>query len=181
MRGRFSTIDRVSLTQMIEEEKMTQRKAAEKLGVSLSAVERACKRWNIKTQRTGPRRGSGHPNWKGGRILVGGYVYLFDPNHPMATQAGYVAEHRKIVSDRVGRPLTEKESVHHIDGDKQNNAPDNLMLFATNAEHLKHELSGRIPNWTDEGWERILEGVAKSATLRRSKPHGLGTPQKSDR
>ncbi len=35
-----------------------------------------------------------------------------------------------------GRKLRKKEVVHHIDGNPENNDPNNLAIFATNAEHL---------------------------------------------
>ena len=32
------------------------------------------------------------------------------------------------MEQKIGRPLTSKDIVHHIDGDKLNNDPDNLLL-----------------------------------------------------
>jgi len=177
MRGRFSTIDPDQLRMLIEQETLTQKAAAQRLGVCLSAVERACKRFSIKTQRTGPRSGSGHPNWKGGRVVIGGYIYLHEPDHQMATSRGYVSEHRKVAADRLGRDLTKDEAVHHIDGDTQNNSPENLQVFPNNAEHLKVDLAGKIPDWTPEGLERIQAGVAKAANQRRLKPRAQETRQ----
>lgn len=46
--------------------------------------------------------------------------------------------HRLIMEELLGRKLTEHEVVHHIDGDKLNNDPSNLKLFASQAEHAKH-------------------------------------------
>jgi hypothetical protein len=39
---------------------------------------------------------------------------------------------------KIGRYLTEEECVHHIDGNKANNDPENLMLFNNNSEHIKY-------------------------------------------
>lgn len=36
--------------------------------------------------------------------------------------------HRAIMETKLGRPLIKGEIVHHLDGDKQNNNPDNLIL-----------------------------------------------------
>lgn len=36
------------------------------------------------------------------------------------------------------RPLILKEVVHHIDGNTSNNGHDNLILFPSHSEHLKH-------------------------------------------
>lgn len=54
----------------------------------------------------------------------------------------YLHEHRMVVERCLGRKLTEKETVHHIDGDKTNNEEDNLHLFPNNRDHMKchHQL-----------------------------------------
>lgn len=160
-------IDPLELRDLIEVQKLQQWKAAEMLGVSTSCVERTCKRLGLSTQRTGPRSGHLHPDWKGGRTIVGGYVYIWTGDHPMATKAGYVAEHRLAMAAKIGRFLRPDEVVHHIDRDKQNNDPANLMLFPTNAEHLKHELTGQTPNHSPEGKERMRQaGIRTQNRLR---------------
>lgn len=178
MRGRFSKIDQATLRDLIEVQKLTQKQASERLGVSQSAIERACKRLGLETQRSGPRNGCDHPDWQGGRILIGRYWYVWTgPDHPMATKRGYVAEHRLLVSERIGRPLHRNEVVHHRDGDPRNNNPDNLELFQTNAEHLRAELTGRTPNHSPEGKERMREAVRASNIRRGSKPDDQEQPQ----
>lgn len=153
------TVDIEHLKMLIEVEQLTQRKAAELLGVSVSCIERTCKRHNLKTQRSGPRSGALHPDWKGGRMLVGGYWYLWNKDHPNRTKANYIAEHRYIVEQEIGRYLERNEVVHHINGDSQDNRTENLAVFGSNAEHLRHELTGRIPNWTPQGKANILIAV----------------------
>ena len=167
-----SRIDPAKLKDLIEAQKLRQWQAAEILGVSVSAIERACKRLGLKTSKTGPRRGPEHPDWKGGRVLIGGYWHLWIPDHPNASKRGYVAEHRWAVSALLGRPLAPQEVVHHIDGDPKNNDPDNLMLFGSNAEHLRHELTGRVPQWSPEGKERMREGNRQMHIRNRLKRGG---------
>ena len=43
--------------------------------------------------------------------------------------------HRVVAEATLGRPLTKSEVVHHIDGNKRNNNPSNLMVFPTQADH----------------------------------------------
>lgn len=45
-----------------------------------------------------------------------------------------------VVEKKIGRYLTSIEEVHHIDGSKHNNEPENLQLFATKAEHTRHHM-----------------------------------------
>ena len=71
--------------------------------------------------------------WKGGRIKDGfGYVLIWMPEHPNA-KAGrgksYVYEHRLVMSNHLGRPLTKGEFVHHRNGIKDDNRLDNLELM----------------------------------------------------
>jgi len=48
-----------------------------------------------------------------------------------------VAEHRVIVEKAIGRHLTTKEVVHHIDANKSNNELGNLFLCKSELEHRK--------------------------------------------
>lgn len=169
------SVDPVQLRKLIETAQATQAKAAELLGCSLSCIERSCKRLGLKTQRTGPRSGDLHMNWKGGRYLVGRYWYVWSPDHPNCTKAGYVAEHRLVQEAKIGRLLLPSEVVHHIDGNPQNNAPENLQHFATNAAHLRHELSGQVPNWTPEGRAKTIEGVRQGNIRRAGSKRGGST------
>ena len=60
------------------------------------------------------------------------------PNHPNKSVKNTVLEHRFAMECKIGRYLTAKEVVHHIDFNKINNEPDNLMLFENQAKHVKY-------------------------------------------
>lgn len=103
--------------------------------------------------------GDRNPAWKGGERSDGkGYLLVHSPDHPNADKHRCVRKHRLVAESILGRYLTKEEVVDHIDGDTMNNHPDNLRVFARNAEHLAVTLKGRVPNWTPEGLARIREG-----------------------
>ena len=82
------------------------------------------------------QRGSLNSNWKGGRINKDGYIMVYAPEHLNANKRGYVYEHRLVMSGLINRPLYPDEVVHHIDGNRSNNDPSNLML-----EHIGPHLA----------------------------------------
>lgn len=45
--------------------------------------------------------------------------------------------HRVIVEQMIGRKLRPEEVVHHRDGNRYNNSPENLQVFACNADHSR--------------------------------------------
>jgi len=57
-----------------------------------------------------------------------GYVYRLAPDHPRQHN-GYVFEHILVAEEKIGRPLLLNESVHHIDGNKGNNSPENIRVM----------------------------------------------------
>lgn len=71
----------------------------------------------------------------GGIRLNNGYVQIYMPNHPFSKRK-CVWEHRLVVERHIGRYLTKKEVVHHINGIRTDNRIENLMLFATHREHM---------------------------------------------
>lgn len=81
--------------------------------------------------------GSKSSHWKGGRIRRGKYIYFLRREHPFSGKQGYIAEHRLVIEADIGRFLTKEEAVHHIDGNGENNALENLILCATHGEHTR--------------------------------------------
>lgn len=55
-------------------------------------------------------------------------VYEDDPMFVMADGAGYVPEHRLVMAEALGRPLTRRETVHHINTLRADNRLENLQL-----------------------------------------------------
>ena len=55
------------------------------------------------------------------------------------TKVNGVHRHRVVAEKMLGRPLKRGEIVHHIDGNKRNNEPDNLEVM-TQSEHIREHL-----------------------------------------
>jgi hypothetical protein len=70
------------------------------------------------------------------RRISQGYVYLYTPNHPNKTKEGHVLEHRLVMEKKLGRYLKSKEIVHHLNGIRNDNRPENLIL--TNKGEHEH-------------------------------------------
>lgn len=54
---------------------------------------------------------------------------IWDPEHPRAT-AGRVLQHVVIMEGIIGRPLRPEENVHHKNGQRDDNRPENLELWS---------------------------------------------------
>ncbi len=80
--------------------------------------------------------------WKGGKTNSLGYILIKSPNHPFAGVRGYVAEHRLVMEEYIGRLVTKNEVVHHINGIKSDNRIENLQLM-TISEHRKLHTTGK--------------------------------------
>jgi hypothetical protein len=115
--------------------------------------------------------GPSNPAWKSGKqVSKDGYILVRVPKSHYAYPA-YVEEHRLVMEDHLGRRLLQGEVVHHKNKNKQDNSLSNLQLFASNAEHLAHELKGRCPKWTEDGKRRIAEGARKPRKVRHTDHH----------
>lgn len=102
-----------------------------------ASVKGICKKHDNQLRSGGPkppRKGR-----KGYRRYIGptapyknedGYVLVWFPEHPNAKQ-GSIPLHRLRMSSVLNRPLTEKETVHHINGDRSDNRIDNLELWSS--------------------------------------------------
>lgn len=110
-------------------------------------------RRNMATSRTGlirteeqkqKLRGANHPRWTGDipRLQVTGRYF----NHRRKKLHA-----RVVVEDILGRPLSRREIVHHINEDKSDDRPENLFLFRHQTAHAhwhayirRHKLGGDI-------------------------------------
>lgn len=166
------------LRKWVEVDLLTHAEIGRLLGRDPKLVSKAVARAGIRSQRTGPRAQAGHPEWQGGRIVdKDGYIRVHAPHHPTVLAKKplkgrrlgnqYLCEHRLVMEMMLGRYLLPHEVVHHKNADKRDNSPQNLHLYSANAEHLRDELKGRVPNWSEDGKSRIRDAVNQLADSRR--------------
>src|SRR5277367_4551545 len=74
--------------------------------------------------------GSMNSNWRGGRTRhKRGYLMVWAPEHPRTGNGSYVFEHVLVMEEMLGRLLLPGENVHHRNGVKDDNRPENLELW----------------------------------------------------
>jgi len=119
----------------------------EMTGLSRQYVGKVMVRLDLPRLHRGSQPGHNNHQYRGGRrIEADGYV-LTGGGHGRPR----IAEHRSVMEEMLGRKLTSIEVVDHIDGLTLHNAPENLRLFASNAEHLKATITGTRRSWSNQG------------------------------
>lgn len=91
--------------------------------------------------------------WKGGRSVSKGYVYLLVTPEKRKGHR-YRAEHIVVWEEAHRKPLPKGWVVHHINGIKDDNRPENLVAVSRSEHNHEH------------GEQRIRELEAENALLR---------------
>jgi hypothetical protein len=85
------------------------------------------------------------------RVIKGGYVRLVVPGEN-GEESRQILEHRYVMEQHLGRPLLPRETVHHKNGNRQDNSLENLELFAKN-----HGPGQRVTDMIEWAIETLLQ------------------------
>ena len=102
---------------------------------------RSCAR-RLDAKRYGPK------NWKGGvNKHANGYLKELAKGHPHADKSGYVMQHRLVMERMLGRHLVLGEHVHHKNGVRDDNRPENLELWVDNKDPAGQRMIDRARDY----------------------------------
>jgi hypothetical protein len=104
-----------------------------------------------------------NPAWKGGSYIEPGkgYRMIRMPTHPRARANGYVLEHILVAEKLLGRPLEPNEEVHHRNGARADNRPENLQVYSSHLEH-----------WMTEHYEDVASARDAASSARSTRDMG---------
>ncbi len=125
-------IDERRLVAEYKKDRQAIKKLAVEWGVHITTLYLRLNYLGIKRRRggdasKGTQTKENNPNWKGGEWIDSqGYV---------STSRG--RKHRLVAAKILGRPLLDREVVHHVNGDRTDNRPENIAVLMSQSEHMK--------------------------------------------
>lgn len=113
------------------------------------------------------------PTYKTGKFVdADGYVRVTGQyDHPRAGRGHFVYEHILVLEAKLGRPLADDEFTHHIDGNRANNAPENLQVVTASEHHVLHHRYNNLNGGTG-GKGGSIQFIPKLDTVVSVEPAG---------
>ena len=115
-----------------------------------------------------------YPSYRGGDTIVNpqGYIMEYCPGHPLQNFWGWVAQHRLIGEDIIGRPLIQSsdlriaECVHHVDHNRLNNSKDNLIVLNALEHQRYHARIAAEKTKTPICEDELREAIKRTGTIK---------------
>lgn len=96
---------------------------------------------------------------RGTRAVVGATRVSQNGYHHTRQENGWVATHRLIAEEKLGRPLAENERISFADGDRTNLDPSNIIVTTKKTSSIRKQIA--------RNKSRIRELQAQTAILER--------------
>lgn len=134
--------DKTWLLVMYQERELSIQQIAKLCDVSISCIHKYLVRFSIPRRKFCGQSGVKCGKWKNGKTRTKqGYIQILREGHPRARKkpyTPYVPEQILVAEKILGRYLSKLEYIHHINEVKDDNRPENLYLFPTNAAHSRY-------------------------------------------
>jgi len=140
MKGKSITISTEELRRLYWDDKLSLYDIAKRLGCSPDTIHYKMKKFGVPTRSVKQRNQLVYDN--GNRLKRKRfqkpdtrYIMILRATHPRANKHGYIAEHLEVWEKANGRPLPDDWVIHHINGIKDDNRPENLAGMPSHNHH----------------------------------------------